>query len=184
MDQILLQRIKNHDKRAFEVLYDQYANYALRVATAVTGSSAAASDAVQETFIRIYFNIDKYKADQPFEPWLYRILINECNRILKKKSKVTYISDYIETDIDISKEDEYNFQEYEELYKAVESLDSKIRIPIVLKYLKGFKEAEIAEIMDININTLKSRLLKGRQKLKKIMMGNEGRRRKNGTGQL
>lgn len=184
MDDILLQRIRNHDKKAFEVLYDQYANYATRVAIAVTGNSAAASDAVQETFIRVYYNIDKFKADKSFEPWLYKILINECYRILKKSSKVKYISDYIETGIDISKEDDYNFEEYEELYSAIEALDSKIRIPIVLKYLKGFKESEIAEILDINVNTLKSRLLKGRQKLKKAMAGYEGRRNKNGTGQF
>jgi RNA polymerase sigma factor (sigma-70 family) len=184
MDDILLQRVRNKDKKAFEVLYDQYANYAMRVATAVTKSSALASDAVQETFIRVYYNIDKFKPGHPFEPWLYRILINECNRILKKGSKVTYISDYIENGIDISQEDAYHFEEYEELYRAVENLDSKIRIPIVLKYLKGFKESEIAEIMDININTIKSRLLKGRRKLKKAMAEYEERRKTHGTGQL
>ena len=176
MDDILLQRIRNQDKTAFEILYNQYANYAMRVATAVTGSSAIAADAVQETFIRIYYHIDKYKSDQPFEPWLYRILINECNRILKNGSKVSYISDYIET---VSKEDSYHFEEYEELYHAIETLDSKLKIPIVLMYLKGFKESEIAQILNININTLKSRLYKGRQKLKRLMVNSEDRRRSN-----
>ena len=181
MDDILLQRIRNKDKKAFEVLYDQYADYAMRVATAVTRNSASASDAVQETFIRVYYNIDKFKSGHPFEPWLYKILINECNRILKKGSKVSYISDYIENGLDISREDDHRFEEYEELYRAIGNLDSKFRVPIILKYLKGFKESEIAEIMDSNINTIKSRLLKGRQKLKKAMAGYEERRRTHGT---
>lgn len=171
MDDILLQRVRYKDKEAFEVLYNQYANYAMRVATAVTKSSALASDAVQETFIRVYYNIDKFKPGRPFEPWLYRILINECNRILKKAINVSYINDHIENGLDVSWEDEHHFEEYEELYRAIEDLDIKFRIPIILKYLKGFKEYEVAEIMDININTVKSRLFKGRQKLKKALGG-------------
>lgn len=171
MDDILLQRVRNKDKEAFEELYKQYAEYAMRVATVVTKSSASASDAVQETFIRVYYNLDKFKPGRPFEPWFYRILINECNRILKSGAKLSYISDHIEDGIDISKEDEHNFEEYEELYRAIKALDIKFRTAIVLKYLKGFKEAEIAEIMDLNINTVKSRLFKGRQKLKKLLSG-------------
>lgn len=73
---------------------------------------------------------------------------------MKKGSKVSYISNYIETGIELSKEDTHYFEEYEELYQAIEALDNKTKIPIVLMYLKGFKESEIAEILNININTL------------------------------
>lgn len=173
MDDILLQRVRNKDKEAFEVLYNRYANYAMRVAVAVTKSSTLASDVVQETFIRVYYNIDRFKYGHSFEPWLYRILINECKRILKKGTKITYISDYIETGSDIPQVDEHHFEEYEVLYRAIEDLDTKFRVPIILKYLKGFKESEIAEIMELNINTVKSRLFKGRQKLKKVLTHRE-----------
>jgi RNA polymerase sigma-70 factor (ECF subfamily) len=74
-------------------------------------------------------------------------------------------------DENFSHEDRRSFEEYEELYKAVDSLTDKLRIPVILKYLKGFKEAEIAEILDLNVNTVKSRLYKGRQKLKKALAG-------------
>jgi len=169
MDRILLQRIREKDKHAFEELYNKYGAYALRVAAAVTGSAAIAADAVQEAFIRVYYNLDSFDLDRPFEPWFYRILINECKRLLKKGSKVTYISDYMETAWNVSEEDDYNFVEYEELYRAISNLNDKIRIPIILKYLKGFKETEIAQILGLNLNTLKSRLYKGRQKLKKVL---------------
>ena len=65
-----------------------------------------------------------------------------------------------------AKEDDHEFVEYQYLYEAIENLKDIYRIPIILKYLKGFKEAEIAEILGINQNTIKSRLLKGRQYLK------------------
>ena len=53
-------------------------------------------------------------------------------------------------------------------------MEDNNRIPIILKYLKGFKESEIADILGININTIKSRLFKGRQKLKNVIVRLEG----------
>jgi len=174
-EQILLEKIvKYNDKEAFEELYNKYADYALRVATVVIGDSAIASDAVQETFIRIYFKRDRFNLGKPFKPWLYRILINECNRLLKKGGKIIFISDYIDTEI--SQEDIHDFEQYEDLYIAIKSLDIVHKTPIILKYLGGFKEAEISQILNVNINTLKSRLLKGRQKLREILEKRHERR--------
>lgn len=181
-EQALISRIVKHkDKEAFELLYHKYANYALRVASMITKDHALAADAVQEAFIRVYINIESFSTGKPFKPWFYRILINECNRLLKKGSKVSYISDYIENEKDHAKEDRKDFEEYEDLYKAVEELEDIHKIPIVLKYLTGFKEVEIAQILDINVNTLKSRLYKGREKLRKFLI-NKSERRNNSDG--
>lgn len=169
MEETLIKRIKEGDNTAFEELYNGYAGYGLRVAMAVTGSKTSAADAVQETFIRIYKNINNFDEEKPFKPWLYKILINECNRILSKNSKVVLIDDFTQGSLQGVMEDAYNFEEYENLYKAIEGLEDINRIPIVLKYLREFKEAEIADILGININTVKSRLYKGRQKLEKLI---------------
>jgi RNA polymerase sigma factor (sigma-70 family) len=174
LDRALLQKIIEGDDQAFAELYNKYADYALRVAMAVTGSKANAADAVQETFIRVYKNIDSFDIDKPFQPWLYRILINECNRILSKNSKVIFIDDFTENNLLGSDEDDYKFEQYETLYKAIESLEDNNKIPIILSYLKGFKDSEIAEILGLNINTIKSRLFKGRQKLKRLIEKLEG----------
>lgn len=174
MDRELLQNIRKGDNEAFKELYNKYAEYALRVAVAVTRNKMNAADAVQESFIRVYKNINSFDIEKPFEPWFYRILINECNRILGKNSNIVLIDDFVGSSIQGAEEDERKFEEYECLYKAIESLDDNIKIPIILKYLKGFKENEIAEILDINVNTIKSRLFKGRQKLKKYIEKFEG----------
>jgi RNA polymerase sigma-70 factor (ECF subfamily) len=170
----LLQKIREGDRAAFEDLYNKYADYALRVAMAVTRNKMSAADAVQETFIRVYKNMHTFDLDKAFEPWFYRILINECNRLLGKNSNMVLIDDFMENNIESSREDEYNFEEYETLYKAIESLEDNNRVPIILKYLRGFKEGEIAEMLGININTIKSRLFKGRQKLKNAIERLEG----------
>ncbi|MCC5910129.1 MAG: RNA polymerase sigma factor [Clostridiaceae bacterium] len=172
----LIGLIKEGDKEAFKMLYDQYAEYAIRVSMTITKNKAVAADAVQETFIRVYNNIDTFDENKPFEPWLYRILINECNRILKSQSKTIPMGDYLESGSSVVEEDSYKFEEYEELYTAIKELDDINKIPIVLKYLKGFTEVEIADILNLNVNTIKSRLFKGRKKLKEMIEKfNEGR---------
>jgi len=162
----LLTKIQNGDKDAFRELYDRYIDGALRVATAVTKSKHSAADAVQETFIRIYNNINSFDGNRPFSPWFYRILINECRRFFSKKESSIDPVDYLDNTINHSYNETYSFEEYQELYNSITDLDEIYKISIILKYLRGFAEKDIAEILDININTVKSRLFKGRQKLK------------------
>lgn len=176
MEKKIIKRIKAGDWDAFSLLYNQYADYALRVGMAVTRSKANSADAVQETFIRVYRNIDKFDIDKPFKPWFYKILINECRRIMTPSPDILPMDEILENDTQLSQEDKYRFQEYEDLYKAIQELDETNRIPIILKYLQDFSEKEIAEILGLNINTVKSRLYKGRQKLKKALGDFDGGR--------
>lgn len=176
MERVLLEKIKKGDSEAFEELYSNYAEYALRVALAVTRDKMSAADAVQETFIKVYKNINRFSLDRPFRPWFYRILINECNRVMGKTLNAVLVDDFTEKSIQsfMSEEDDYSFEEYENLYDAIQKLEDANRVSIILKYLRGFKETEIAEILGVNVNTVKSRLFKGRQKLKNIIEKLEG----------
>jgi RNA polymerase sigma factor (sigma-70 family) len=169
----IIKKIQNGDNGAFRELYDLYYDYAIRVATVVMNRNATHSaDAVQETFVRVYQNIHLYQEDRPFKPWFYKILLNECNRILKKNSKVVSVGEIIERQ-QAKTELENHSVEYEDLYQAIGALEPHNRIPIVLKYLNGFKEQEIANILEENLNTIKSRLFKGRQKLKQFLEAKE-----------
>lgn len=169
-------RFRAGDEEAFRDLYDKYAGYALRVAAAVTKSKAGAADAVQETFIRVYKNIGSFDIDQPFKPWFYKILINECNRMMKNIFRMVYFSDYFDNNPGETYKDDHRFEEYEELYDAIKGLKVIYRVPLVLKYLNGFKENEIADILELNLNTVKSRLFKGRKKLREVLESDEERR--------
>lgn len=77
--------------------------------------------------------------------------------------------DIMANDLSLSVNRIPKFEEYEDLYFAIEKLDEINRIPIILKYLKGFSEKDISHILSLNINTVKSRLYKGRLKLKKFL---------------
>lgn len=175
MDRSLIKKIKAGSKDAFATLYDELADEALRAAMAITKDKMNAADAVQETFIRVYKNVDDFDDSKPFKPWFYKILLNECNRILSKNSKTILMGDFTESVIRLADKDEYLFEEYESLYEAIQNLEDINRIPIILKYLKGLTENQIAQTLDVNINTVKSRLFKGRQKLKQFLQKLEGK---------
>lgn len=163
MNKDIIKRIMNGDKASFKYLYDNLIDSALRTAFIITKNREIAKDAVQEAFIRVYINISSYDIIKPFEPWFYRILINECNRLLKKGSNLKLVDiPLLENDMIASKEGE----DFSELYETIDSLSDIHRIPITLKYLQGFSEKEIAEVLDLNLNTVKSRLYKGREQLR------------------
>lgn len=155
------------DKDDFQQLYEAHAHFAIRTAIAITRNNEMAKDAVQETFIRVYRNYSSYDPALPFEPWLYRILVNECNRLLKKEAK---ISGCHHPDLENDpRAAEPSAEKLAEVIHTIQALKDLYRIPLILKYIKGFSEQEIAEILDINQNTVKSRLFTGRNRLRKLL---------------
>lgn len=157
-------KIRSGDKESFRHFYEAYSEYAIRTASAITRNREMAGDAVQETFIRVYRQISSYNPDLPFDPWFYRILTNECLRLLKKESPLSkFEHPDLENDPSIAEE---SFDRLSELYDTIQSLDDAHRIPLILKYVKGFTEKEISDILGLNQNTVKSRLFKGRKRLK------------------
>ncbi|WP_051404964.1 RNA polymerase sigma factor [Bacillus cihuensis] len=167
----LIQDILGGDKAAFKKLYDIHFNQGMRTAIAITRDREVAKDALQETFIRVYRNLSSYDQNQPFEPWFYRILINECNRLLKKEAKIKQLMQAQKTEVNSSNSPK---EEYDDLYEAIQSLKDMYRHPLILKYLKGFTERDIATCLEINVNTIKTRLLKGREKLRKLLNEKRG----------
>ncbi|WP_202080929.1 sigma-70 family RNA polymerase sigma factor [Caldalkalibacillus salinus] len=175
MDNDTIKQIKEGDRAAFRVLYDKYAHYAIRVATAVTKDESLAADAVQETFIRVYQHLDQYDENKPFKPWFYRILLNECRRILERSGKLVPLDQEWDNDQSLAKQDEYTFEQYGDLYQAITNLKGLYRIPLILKYLHDLSELDIAEALNIKHNTVKSRLFKARQLLRKALEQEEAK---------
>ncbi|MEC5424069.1 RNA polymerase sigma factor [Virgibacillus sp. C22-A2] len=169
-DTKLIRKIKKGNQQAFKKLYDSYADYSLRTAYGITKNKADASDIVQETFIKVYRNIETFDMTKPFKAWFYQILINEARRYVKKRNKQT-IS--IESDELLDYLHQHTVEEinYDDLGLTMEQLQESHRTVLILKYLNGFTDKEIAEVLDANVNTVKSRLYKARQQLKAIMGG-------------
>lgn len=168
-----IEQIQAGDQASFQQFYNAYADTAIRTASAITRNREMAKDAVQETFIRVYRQISSYNPTKPFDPWFYRILTNECLRLLKRESPLSKFElPDPETTTSLA---EGSFDHLSDLYDVIQSLDDIHRIPLILKYIKGFSEKEIAEILGLNQNTVKSRLFKGRKNLREQLQPDDRR---------
>lgn len=166
----LIKRVKKKNEKSFKQLYDMYADYALRTAYAMAKNKADASDIVQETFIRVYRSIHTFDHKKSFKPWFYRILINEANRLLKKRS--TESSRVASEEVTGMIEDRIlEYPPRGKILDALDALSEEDRNMMILKYVDRFTEKELAEMLDVNVNTLKSRLLRARRRLKKSYAG-------------
>jgi RNA polymerase sigma factor (sigma-70 family) len=156
-----IKRIQAGDDGAFARLYDGLAEPALRFAAAVLGSDGLSADAVQETFLRVYRGIGRFDAAKPFEPWFYRILVNECRRMLRWRRKLTPV-DVIPERADLR-------PDHRELYEAVGALALPLREPVVLRYLLGYRDAEVARILGISQAAAKGRVKRARRELRRFL---------------
>ena len=150
----------------FENLYRKYAGGALRLAAAVLGDKDSADDAVQEAFIRVYRSLEKFDSSRDFKPWFDRILINECRRIASVRLQYVDIDDVEKIGgLSYSTDDD----EIEALKGAISRLKPKYRELILLKYMQGYTESEIAKIVSLPRSTVKSRLFEARNEIKCIL---------------
>lgn len=124
-------------------------------------------DAIQETILTAYEKLPTLKEDKYFNTWVTRIFINKCNLILnKKKSTINIEEAYF-----IGKKDKSLLDI--ELKEAIQSLDKKYKIVISLYYIMGFSLKEICSILNEKEGTIKSRLCRGRNALRKFYNFNE-----------
>lgn len=133
-----------------------------RVAKSICFNECDCEDAVQESILNAYGNLDSLRDEKYFRTWLTRILINECYKINKKKSRQACFDDYLF--VEETKETEYSY-----VFEAIMCLPEKIRVAVQLHYVEGYSVDETASILRIPSGTVKSRLSQGRKKLKSIL---------------
>ena len=153
----LVKKSQRHDKDAFTELMQLYMKDMYRTAIAILMNEEDAADALQETILTCWEKLYTLKKAEYFKTWMTRILINHCYDIIRANPICGSIELYEEP----SKCDEYNL----ELKEAYASVDERYRLPMELYYSQGFKIREIAEMLSLPQNTVKTRLSRGRKQL-------------------
>lgn len=152
----------------------EYGNELVRLAFSYVKDVETAKDLVQNTFIKCYKNIDTFRYDAQIKTWLYRITINECKDYLKSWNyKMVQVKSFInETAKSIipSTEkkviDKYN---NEEIKDTIYSLPKVYREVVYLYYYDSLSTEEIANVLDIPVNTVKTRLRRAKQRLESML---------------
>ncbi len=159
-----LDKWQSGDMAAFGVLFRQYEKLVFRTAFLITGSKEAAEDALQEVFISVWKSRHTYDPSKgKLTTWLHRITVNQCSR--GKARKVSPAVSLEEKGVDLpemkrSQPEDIMVSklEYARLLKAMDSLDTKHRSVLVLRYFNDLSYQEIAEALEIPLGTVKSRL--------------------------
>lgn len=160
----LIEKAKEGDKEAFTELIIKNQGKLYKIARTRLRNEADIEDVIQETMLILYTKLLKLKDNTKFEVWLYRILINQVNSKYRK-NKVKLVSlDSIENQKEYSQEIQIEDKlDYEKLLK---NFSYQEKIILLLYYSNGYTTKQIAEILNKNENTIKTKLRRMRQKVK------------------
>ena len=173
-DRELIEQLQQGSLEALGELYDRYRQLVYRTALAITGDREAASDLLQDVFIRLFRYASHVDRQRPLEPWLYRMTANLSYTWVKRNrrwlSSLEDIADWISGSGKNHPYEQVELNdEWERVQKAVMELPISQRLVVVLYYLNDLSLQEIGEILDVPVGTVKSRLHYGRLSLKKAL---------------
>ncbi|MDV2887045.1 RNA polymerase sigma factor SigW [Alkalihalophilus pseudofirmus] len=177
----IILEIKQGDEQAFAELVELYKDKVYQVAYRMVGNAHEAQDVAQEAFLRAYTNLDRFDTNRKFSTWIFRIATNVAIDRLRKKKPDFYLQDQVQGSRDLTYESQLAASDdlpEEQIVTAemqewvqgeINRLPVKYRTAIILKYLEDLSLKEISEIMDLPVSTVKTRIHRGREALRKRM---------------
>jgi RNA polymerase sigma-70 factor (ECF subfamily) len=173
-DRELIARFKAGDPSALDEIVLRYQDRVYNLCRHMLGNLHDAEDAAQDTFVKAYQNLHKFRPDASLYTWLYRIAVNTC---IDYKRKPFFESLFRRTEegeelmLDRPSEEPSPERVYEAkqmdraLWQGLAKISPKLRAAIILKEVEGLSYEEIADVLDISLGTVKSRISRAREEL-------------------
>ncbi|MCR4406869.1 MAG: RNA polymerase sigma factor [Anaerolineae bacterium] len=155
----LIRRCQAGDEEAFAALFHQYKNLVYKTAYLMLDSADEAEDALQEVFLQVHRSLPTFEpAKGAFTTWLYRITVNHClNR--RRKRRLSASLERVSPALLVERPSfQGRVEDEEAVQQALGRLSQKLRVVIVLRYYLELSYAEIAQILNIPVGTVRSRL--------------------------
>jgi RNA polymerase sigma factor (sigma-70 family) len=164
----IIEGCAKHDRNAQKMLYDKYSRFLLGICMRYADDKAEAEDILQDSFLKVFFNIKEFTGSGSFAGWLRKITVNTAITHYHKNLKHRYhieIDEYISVETGTGSFEE-SFYSSEELFKVLNELPAGYRMVFNLYAIEGYKHREIAEILGIDTNTSKSQYSRARAVLR------------------
>ena len=173
----LIRKAGRGDAYAFEQLMTVHESKMYAVALRMCGNREDAQDCLQEAMLRVYRAISGFKGQSSFSTWVYRITMNSClDELRRRKSRAAVSLDSMlesgfapSDESDTPEESSLRSEQKRALEKAIAQLPEDMRAAIVLRDIQGCSYDEIAQALDTNVGTIKSRISRGREKLRAVL---------------
>jgi RNA polymerase sigma-70 factor (ECF subfamily) len=178
-DRELVRRAQANDREAYEELVKRHQQRVFAVASGILRRHEDVEDIAQQVFIKAYFSLKRFDGRAAFSTWLYRITLNECWDLLRKKKvrPLLYESDLSEEQSQRIASAEnadgagpdilQRLETRQRVEMLLAGLEERDRLMLILKEVEGFSIEEIAEVLDLNANTVKVRLFRARRRVVK-----------------
>jgi RNA polymerase sigma-70 factor (ECF subfamily) len=169
----IIQGCQKRQRKSQKELYKMFYAYGMSITLRYADSREQAAEVLNDAFMKVFTNIEKYDPDRPFKPWLRQIIVNTAiNQYHKNQNKLQ------KTDLDSINQQPARKQEvlsgmsYDEIIEMVQQLSPAYRTVFNLYVIEGFKHKEIADMLDIAVGTSKSNLSKAKKNLQSIVEKN------------
>jgi RNA polymerase sigma-70 factor (ECF subfamily) len=168
----LIHRFNKGDEYAFKTLVQRHKEKVRNIIYLTLGNTDYIDDISQDVFISVFRKLNTFKFESQFTTWLYRITINKCKdhlRRIKVRSMFSFLGND-ESNFDIpSSHPNDDFDVKEIIKETLAKLPEKLKIPLILKDYDGLSYQEIAETLNTEIGTVKSRIFRAREGMKKLL---------------
>ena len=156
-------------RQRYEALVDAYYQDVYRYGFWLCKNQALAQDLVQETFLRAWRSLDSLQSDKAAKAWLFTILRRENARLYERyRPELVDVDDVSIAEVDREEPDQRMDRNL--LYAAINRLEPEYRDPLLLQVIGGFSGKEIAQMLDLNSNTVMTRLFRARSKLRDVFV--------------
>lgn len=182
-DPSLIKKVQEGNEEAFNLLFEQLYQSVYYSAYRICKSDDDAKEIAQQTFIQVHRSINQLKDPDTFDIWLHRMIVNKCYNLFAKRKDVS-----VDPDTNSMLNNEAEYREYlmpkeanrrqsdiDVLNSLIDELPEKYRVLLILTYYQELSMEEVAEIVDMPIGTVKSRLFAARNLLKKKIVEYEKR---------
>ena len=168
-DLALVRAARAGDASAQHALYERYADRLHTLAAYTLGSRAAAEDALQSIFVKVFENLDRFQERAAFSTWIWRIALNHCRDEIRRRRDFVPIEAILGSD-DVTPERLHQVRQVETIVaRALQELSPKLREVVVLRYVENLNYEEISAITGCSIGTVSSRLYRALEQLEKIL---------------
>lgn len=171
----IIDKILKGDLESYSLLIKEYENNIYSLCLSILKNVDDALDLTQEAFLIAFENIKNFKGESKFSTWLYRIAYNLCINFKKKRGEVFNLDNNEEMSIEIEDKTSSLWEEIEKeerikiINEGLKRIKDSDRLIIELRDIKGLSYEEISKILSLPMGTIKSRLFRARENLKKVV---------------
>ncbi len=165
---------------AFDTLVRRYQTRLVNYALAIVHDTGEAEDVAQETFIRVYRSLKRFRGDSSFKTWLYTIATNTARTAIERRGRRERVGDQsLDDDAQALGADRVRARgpdaetaliTREAIDRALATLSDELRVAVVLRDVEGLDYSEIAEVTSVPIGTVESRIFRARRKLRTMLL--------------